>query len=95
MIYSTLLLLLILLLVILLMFRSTEIEPFGSQIECDKNLQNLKTTYDDLKKEYDKNYQILLDNYNSMISTMNKSVDGNEKAKSVTSQLNATIDVPL
>lgn len=95
MIYSTLFVLLVLLLVLLSTFRFTEKESFESQSECDKNLQNLKTTYTDLTKEYDKNYQRLLENYNSMITTMNNSVDGNEKATSVTSQLNTTIDVPL
>ena len=95
MIYSTLFVLLVLLLVLLSTFRFAETEPFDSQSECDKNLQNLKTTYTDLTKEYDKNYQRLLENYNSMITTMNNSVDGNEKATSVTSQLNTTIDVPL
>ena len=95
MIYSTLFVLLVLLLVLLSTFRFAETEPFDSQSECDKNLQKLKTTYTDLTKEYDKNYQRLLENYNSMITTMNNSVDGNEKATSVTSQLNTTIDVPL
>jgi uncharacterized protein (UPF0333 family) len=77
---------------------SSTTEPFvevDAEKKYNQNIQTLHKAYNDLSKQYDTNYQTLLNNYNDMISTMNKSVDGNDKAKSLTSQLNATTDVPL